>query len=189
MGNACPRTAALVCATVRCVEGRCDLTRLSCYAFGFGAVQQLGAKLQPREPRSSQSKKVINSLHMSSGLRWKFVSNNWGYEIASQVCKEVGGETWDAMLHSKFSQPLGLQRTDASGHREKLSNVVKAYLVLDDRTPVPIPKTPMSGQTFMGAAGGVESCIDDLLVLYRSILEASITQFGSNQKTTPNNPF
>jgi len=35
----------------------------------------------------------------------------------------------------------------------------------------------------------VESCIDDLLVLYRSILKASITQFSSNQRTTPNNPF
>ena len=126
---------------------------------------------------------------MSSELRWKSLYNNWGYEIASHVRKEVGGEISDAMLHSKCFQPLGLKRTDASGHREKSSNVAKAYMVLEDRTPVPIPKTPMSGQTFMGAAGGVESCIDDLLVLYRSILEASITQFGSNQKTTPNNPF
>ena len=93
------------------------------------------------------------------------------------------------MLHSKFFQPLDLKRTDASGHRVKFSNVTKAYMVLDDRTPVPIPKTSLSGQTLIGAAGGVDSCVDDLLVLYGSILEASIMQFDSNQRTTPNNPF
>lgn len=93
------------------------------------------------------------------------------------------------MLHSNFFKPLGLKRTDASGKREKFGNVAKAYMVLDDKTPVSIPKTPSSGQTLMGAAGRVESCIDDLLILYQSILEASITQFGSNQRTTPRNPF
>lgn len=137
----------------------------------------------------SQSRKVLNSLQASSELRWKFAYNNWGYEIAAHVCKEVGGESWDSMLHSNFFEPLGLTRTDASGQREKFGNVAKAYMVLDDRTPVSVPKTFQSGQTLLGAAGGVESCIDDLLVLYRSILEASITQFGSHQRTTPDNPF
>ena len=93
------------------------------------------------------------------------------------------------MLDSNFFEPLGLTRTDASGQRDKFGNVAKAYMVLDDRTPVSIPKTPQSGQTLLGAAGGVKSCIDDLLVLYQLILEARITRFGRHQRTRPDNPF
>ena len=137
----------------------------------------------------AQSRDVINSLQMSSDLRKKFAYNNWGYEVAGHVCKEVGGESWDSMLHSKFFDPLGLERTNARGHREKFDNVAKAYMVLDDGRPMSIPKISMSGQTLMGAAGGVESCIDDLLILYRSILKACIHQFDTKRRTTADNPF
>lgn len=137
----------------------------------------------------SQSQKVLNSLQMSSGLRWKFSYNNWAYEIASHVCKEIGGESWDSMLHANFFNPLGLKRTDATGNREGFDNVAKAYMVLDNLTPVAIPKTPLSGQTLMGAAGGVESCVDDMLVLYHSILKAACDQFGYRKSDTPNNTF
>lgn len=112
----------------------------------------------------SESMKVINSLQSSSGLRHKFAYNNWGYEIADHVCKEMGGESWGSKLHSKFFDPLGMTRTDARGQRERFDNVAKAYMVLDNKSPVRVPMTPQSGATLMGAAGGVQSCIDDLLI-------------------------
>lgn len=137
----------------------------------------------------SESMKVINSLRPSSELRYKFLYNNWGYEIADHVCKEVGGESWDSMLHSKFFDPLGMTRTDARGQRERFDNVAEAYMVLDNKDPVRVPKTPQSGATLMGAAGGVQSCIDDLLILYRSMLKACISQFKLGNTSTPGNPF
>ena len=144
-------------------------------------------------PKSESMKimKVINSLRPSSELRYKFDYNNWGYEIVDHVCQEVGGESWDSMLHSKFFRPftLGMTRTDARGQREKFDNVAETYMVLDNKDPVRVPKTPQSGATLMGAAGGVESCIDDLLTLYRSMLKACISQFKLGNTFTPENPF
>ena len=135
----------------------------------------------------SESMKVINSLRSSSGLREKFAYNKWGYEIADHVCKEVGGSSWDSMLHSKFFEPLGMARTDARGghQRERFDNVTEAYMVLDDKSPVRVPITPQSSATLMGAAGGVQSCIDDLLILYQSMLKAYISQFNHGTTSTP----
>ncbi len=93
------------------------------------------------------------------------------------------------MLHSKFFDPLGMTRTDARGQRERFDNVAEAYMVLDNKDPVRVPMTPQSGATLMGAAGGVQSCIDDLLILYRSMLKACISQFEHGKTSTPENPF
>ena len=113
----------------------------------------------------NQSMEIINSLQSATDLRSDFAYNNWGYEIAEHVCQEVGGESWDSMLHTNFFEPLGLRRTDATGSRDGYDNMSKAYMVLDDGTPVQVAMTPQSGITIMGAARGVVSCVDDLLVI------------------------
>ena len=128
----------------------------------------------------SQSMKIINSLKSGAELRYTFAYNNWGYEIAGHVCEEVGGESWDAMVHTEFFDPLGLKRTDACGERNKYDNVAEAYMVL---------VTKLSGQTLMGPAGGVQSCIRDLISLYQGMLKACIHQFESGETSTPGSPF
>jgi CubicO group peptidase (beta-lactamase class C family) len=137
----------------------------------------------------SESMKVINSLHSATDLRANFAYNNWGYEIVEHVFQEVGGQSWDSMLHGRFFGPLGLTRTDATGNRDDFENISNAYTVLDDGTPVEVPMTPQSGKTIMGAAGGVVSCVDDLLVIYGSMLKACIDQFENGTTVTPGNPF
>jgi len=86
-------------------------------------------------------------------------------------------------------EPLKLSRTDASGAREGSDNVSKAYMVLDDGSPVETPITPQSGKTMMGAAGGVVSCIGDLLVLYNTMMDAAEDQLSNGATETVNNPF
>jgi CubicO group peptidase (beta-lactamase class C family) len=137
----------------------------------------------------NQSMKTINSLQSATDLRSEFAYNNWGYEIAEHVCQEVGGESWDSMLHTNFFEPLGLRRTDATGSRDGYDNMSKAYMVRDDGTPVEVSMTPQSGRTIMGAAGGVVSCVDDLLVIYGTMLKACVHQFENGTTATPGNPF
>lgn len=120
----------------------------------------------------SESVEVINSLRPSSELRSKFTYNNWGCESADHVCKEVGGESWDSMLYSQIFDALGMTHTDARGQRERFDNIVEAYMIPDNKDPVRVPRTPQSRATFIGAAGTVQSCIADLLILYQSILKA-----------------
>lgn len=137
----------------------------------------------------SESIKIINSLQSAAELRYAFAYNNWGYEIAGHVCEEVGGESWDVTLHTKFFDLLGLKRTDARGQRNNYDNIAEAYTVLDNGNSVRIPVTTLSGQTLMGPAGGVQSCTTDLISLYQVILKACIHQFESGETSTPGSPF
>lgn len=137
----------------------------------------------------SDSMKIINTLGSVFDLRSRFAYNNWGYEIACHVCDKVAGQSWDSLLHEMFFEPLGLSRTDALGDRSGFDNVARSYMVLDDRTPVEVPVANMSGKTLMGTAGGVVSCIKDLLPLYKHILKATKYQFENNTTVTPGNPF
>ncbi|KAI1381185.1 beta-lactamase/transpeptidase-like protein [Hypoxylon crocopeplum] len=117
----------------------------------------------------SDAMKIVNSLQPESSLRTKFDYSNWGYEIAAQVIKELTGESWDALLHTRIFEPLGLKRTDARGDLDHFDNVAKAYTVLDDGTPVNIPRTPISGKTILGAGGGVHSCVKDLGSIFKRL--------------------
>lgn len=125
----------------------------------------------------SDGMKIINTFDTVSDLRADFAYNNWGYEIATRVCDKITGQSWDTFLHEKVFHPLGLKRTDATGDREGFDNVARAYMVLDDLTPVEIPGIQMSGKTLLSGAGGVVSCVKDLLTLYKHFLKGSIHQF------------
>lgn len=139
--------------------------------------------------RASDTIRIMNTLRMTSSLRYEWEYNNWGYEVAATVCKSQSGATWDSMLHSRFFEPMGLNNTDARGDRDDLEKVSKSYMVLDNGDPVQIPVSQLSGKTAFGAAGGVVSCVDDLLQLYQVILAACKDQFASCTTSTPNSPF
>ena len=97
-----------------------------------------------------------------------------GYELAAQAILELTSETWDALLHSRIFRPLDLHRTDAHGSTDEYNKVIESYTVLDDGTPVHIKPTGISGASLKGAAGGVKSCVKDLLRLYHAILQAAV---------------
>ena len=96
--------------------------------------------------------------------------------------RKVAGQSWDKVLHDRSFQPLDLKRTDATGDREKFENVARAYIVLDDLTPVEMSMIQMSGKTLLGGAGGVLSCVKDLLPLYKHMLKGAIHQFENDHR-------
>ncbi|KAJ8125495.1 hypothetical protein O1611_g8144 [Lasiodiplodia mahajangana] len=132
---------------------------------------------------------IVNHLQPETDLRTEFSYNNWGYEVAAQVIKKFTGMGWDDLLHKRIFGPLGLSRTFANQLNGSLDNVAKAYTVLDNGTPIHIRRTPISGDTLLGAAGGVNSCIKDLLTLYREILRSCIDQFKSGHTSTDGSVF
>lgn len=87
----------------------------------------------------SESMKVINSLRSATELRETFAYNNWSYEIAEHVIKEIAGETWNTLLYKTIFEPLELDRTDTSGKRDLFT---ESYMVLDNGDPVWVPMTP-----------------------------------------------
>lgn len=44
--------------------------------------------------------RVINGLKVVADMRTDFTYSNWGYELASEVVRELTGETWDTHQHA-----------------------------------------------------------------------------------------
>ncbi|KAI9699592.1 MAG: hypothetical protein M1820_007091 [Bogoriella megaspora] len=133
--------------------------------------------------------KIINSLQQVNDLRSQFRYSNWGYELAARTIRHLSGQTWDAVLHSRIFEPLELHRTVAHGDLSAFDNVAESYTTLDDGTPVHIRRTPLSGATLLGAGGGVSSCTEDLLKLYKEVLRACVHQFETGESSTSGSPF
>ena len=176
-----PRTKALK-ESATLVDWICMRTGLESYQAWFQSHNNIIFD-------KSDGLKIINSLCPVTDLRARFHYSNWGYELAARAIHELTGETWDDLLHSRIFGPLDLERTDAHGSMEKYDNVTESYTVLDDRTPVHVQLTGISGATLNGAAGGVKSCIKDLLRLYHALLQAAVHQFESGETSTPGSPF
>ncbi|KAJ9666920.1 hypothetical protein H2201_003054 [Coniosporium apollinis] len=137
----------------------------------------------------SDSMTLINDLQQRAELRAEWIYNNWGYEIAGHVIKQMSGETWHSLLHSRIFEPLGLHRTDARGRPADFDNVAQAYMSLDDGTPVLIPGVKLGGDVLISPAGGIRSCIKDLLVLYQAILAEYNHQSATGKTSTPDSLF
>lgn len=92
-------------------------------------------------------------------------------------------------MHQRIFEPLQLTRTDARGNFEEFENIAIPYMTLDDATPITIPQTPSSAFTLNGAAGGVRSCVKDLLILYKAVLTGYVDQFQSGKTSSDNSIF
>ncbi|EON63642.1 hypothetical protein W97_02870 [Coniosporium apollinis CBS 100218] len=136
----------------------------------------------------SDSMTLINDLQQRAALGSEWIYNNWGYEIAGHVIKQISGETWHSLLHSKIFEPLGLHRTDARGRPGDFDNVAQAYMSLDDGTPVLISGVKLGGDVLISPAGGVKSCVKDMLMLYQAIV-AEYSHQSTNGQTSTGSPF
>ncbi|PGH19319.1 hypothetical protein AJ80_04072 [Polytolypa hystricis UAMH7299] len=137
--------------------------------------------------RKDNSNAMIPSLLAVVRSSERFQYSDYGYEIVGQVIKKVTGQSWAQHLEARVFQPLGLSRTGTSAlHLIHDTNRSGAYIGLSDGIPWKVEDVKLGHDTFMGAAGGVRSCISDLLVLYKSFLNAMDPMFlNRNPSPTP----
>ncbi|KAL8953434.1 MAG: hypothetical protein Q9222_000708 [Ikaeria aurantiellina] len=133
--------------------------------------------------------KIINSLRQTQPLRQGFQYDNWAYEILSHVFPNIVGSDWGVFCSDHLFKPLNLSRTGSRASALDSMNVARAYTVLDDTTPVTVRDVHLSDQTLMGGAGGVRSCVADLLTYYAAFLDAYADQTSSGKTSTINSPF
>jgi CubicO group peptidase (beta-lactamase class C family) len=138
-------------------------------------------------PRTD-SLKLINNLEVVSPLRSKWRYNNWGYELAGLVIDHVSKEGWASVLKKKILHPLGMSRSGAETSTGN-DNTASAYVALIDAPPSRVGDVTLSDQTLMGIAGGVRSCVRDLLVFYRTFLKSLNNQVHTSQNSTTGSPL
>ncbi|KAI9723947.1 MAG: hypothetical protein M1812_000665 [Candelaria pacifica] len=123
----------------------------------------------------------------SNSFRDSFGYNNIAYSIAGLAIEVLSGQDWGERLKDKIFKPLGLRRTVTEPVRE--SNVAKYYSVLDDRTPCQVPSPKLGDNTLLAGAGGVYSCVNDLLRLYKNFFTAAETQIQQSTTSSSNSLF
>ena len=135
------------------------------------------------------SMKFLNSLISVKLFRGQHQYNNLGYEVASHVIKKLSSMTWDQMLRLKIFEPLQMHRTGTHQDFSGPDNVSKAYGALHNGTPVRIGDAQIGDDTVAGAAGGVRSCLNDMLKLMKAWLVAAEHQFSNRLTSTPGSPL
>ncbi len=135
------------------------------------------------------SMKFLNGLIPVKPFRGQFQYNNLGYEVAGHVIEKLSGMTWDQMLRSRIFEPLEMNRTGTHENFCGPENVSKAYGSLSNGTPVRIGDAQIGDNTVAGAAGGVRSCLRDMLTLMKVWLATGEHQFSNLLSSTPGSPL
>ncbi|KAH7176312.1 beta-lactamase/transpeptidase-like protein [Dactylonectria macrodidyma] len=139
-------------------------------------------------PKKEDTVQYWNATPRIAPFRQSFIYNNWGYGVIALVIEKLSGQPFHTFLQERIFDPLGLKRTKMQDDTP-FENSAKAYAVLDNRTPIPVPPPSIGAGVFTEGGSGVLSTIDDMLRLYHAYLLAINHQSQSGSNSTPDNPF
>ncbi|KAE9371786.1 putative D-aminoacylase [Stipitochalara longipes BDJ] len=139
--------------------------------------------LVPKE----QTTDTIGILEVAGKFHEDFKYNNWIYGMAGIILEKLAGETLGTLTKRNFFDPLGLKHTTFDVPR--VENYAQSYCTLDDGTPFHVARPGASDDTSLAGAQGLKSSINDLLIYYKSFMDAANHQSKTKMSFTPNNPF
>ncbi|KPM34298.1 hypothetical protein AK830_g12275 [Neonectria ditissima] len=138
-------------------------------------------------PRS-QAIPLLNYVPAAGPLRAKFLYNNIAFEVLGQVIEKVTGLTYRQVFHQRIVEPLKLNRTFYAEDPFD-NNTAKSYAVLANRSYYEIPPWGHGEDLFIGAAGAIRSSVNDLLVVYKAIMDAANADVAVETEIGSHNPF
>ncbi|KAH6637208.1 putative D-aminoacylase [Chaetomium tenue] len=141
-----------------------ELTLLDLLYHRTGWAQKLDIWLQGSNRLLIPKEDTIRTC----GYLEQYQYNNWGYCLAGEVIERAAGKSYGSL---------------------NPSNMAEAYMPLDDKTPWHVPRPEIQDGTLMGSAGGLRSCVKDLLKVYENLLLATKHQFAENASSAPQSPF
>jgi CubicO group peptidase (beta-lactamase class C family) len=129
--------------------------------------------------------RAIGSLKYVKNFRDSFLYYNLGFGLVAPVIEHVTGGSYGDFLISKIFKPLNMSRISIKAKDTPTENRAKAYAPMDDGTFYQIPFPESADGTIQSSAGGVRSCVKDLLVFYNEILEASDPSYTAKEQSRP----
>ncbi|RYP42730.1 hypothetical protein DL768_010278 [Monosporascus sp. mg162] len=136
----------------------------------------------------SQAIPIFNYVPVARPFRAQFLYNNLAYDILGQVLQRVSGSTYMELLHKRLIKPLKLNRTFYA--EEPLDdNTAKSYAALSDGSFYELPPWGYGKDLLIGPGGAIRSSVSDLLVLYKSFMDAANSQVSQTTALDTQNPF
>lgn len=120
-------------------------------------------------------------------FRKSFVYGNWNYALVTEVVERVTGKNFGEVVKERILDPLNMQRTTYGMPED--DNMCASHAIRNDGTPCKIPYFNYSDRTGMAGGGAGKSTIEDLLILYKSMLFAYNHQAKTGLTSTPGSPL
>lgn len=122
-----------------------------------------------------QGTSLLASLDTSHPSRQDFIYNNFGYHAVGCVVEKVSSMSYGDFLEKRIFKTLGMTRTFTTLPPAEDKNVSLAYIPYYNLELRQIPSPPISSDTVAFSAGGIRSCVRDLVTFYSSLLRGLTT--------------
>ncbi|KAI1155278.1 beta-lactamase/transpeptidase-like protein [Nemania diffusa] len=102
------------------------------------------------------------------GSRW--IYNNWGYDLLSEVVAAKSGSTWGEFVSERLLKPLNLTETTTSLHVPE-KNWAHGYMPSPTYELNDVGRPMIGDGTVQQGANGVKSTVHDLLIYYKAVMD------------------
>ncbi len=114
-------------------------------------------------------------LEFEPGTKWQY--SNMGIATLARIVEVLGGMPFEAFLHARIFEPLGMQDTYIYPPKEKFHRMPTAYILIDGKplkyTADPLGEGKMKfreGAKYPLPEGGMYSTAEDLFAFYQMML-------------------
>jgi len=118
------------------------------------------------------SDEVLEHMQLAKpaySLRSGFIYQNIFYLVAGKVIEKISGQPWASFITKHIFQPLGMNRTKPELKQVTDANMTKPHFRIDSTIRVIEHDTA----DVIGPAGSVWSCIDDISLWMKCMLDSS----------------
>ncbi|KAI0407263.1 beta-lactamase/transpeptidase-like protein [Xylaria palmicola] len=113
---------------------------------------------------------IASYLETVAPLRSKWIYNNWGYDLLSEVIASASGLTWGKFVSDRILKPLNLTETTTSLY-PPMENWAHGYMPSPGCELNDVGRPLIADGTVQQGANGVKSTVHDLLIYYKAVLD------------------
>ncbi|KAI5457325.1 beta-lactamase/transpeptidase-like protein [Mariannaea sp. PMI_226] len=126
---------------------------------------------------------IVSHLPPIHDLRSGYHYNNYMFAVAGKLIEKQAGRPWYEFLKERILEPLDMRRTRTNRAALPDQNCAEPHVVFDDyslhqQKPVDVA----ADDTLMGSAGGVWSCVSDMMKWAKALLDAMHNESSSPLK-------
>ncbi len=113
----------------------------------------------------------LGYLEPNCAFRTTYQYNNLMYVTAGYILEQVTGQSWEEFIRARIFAPLGMNRSNFSVLTSQQSGDYALPYETADGKITPIPFRVVDN---LGPAGGINSCVEDMLIWLQFLLRGGV---------------
>ncbi|EXJ78231.1 hypothetical protein A1O3_09392 [Capronia epimyces CBS 606.96] len=130
---------------------------------------------------------IASHLPVAYDFRAHWLYNNFLLGVVGDLIAAVEGKRSGEVLRDRILQPLNMTRTfSRNDEYSDDNNAAKGYAVLDSGELLPLEPPDLQDCGLQGASGYVRSCVRDMLVWAKAVMQAESAEVQGSSPEKPN---